>query len=201
MFRKGISILGSRSNAHRDLDALAQRIELVEKRREMALPEEARSTLRELATAIRELPTLQANWGLTKKSNLGRGGSLLLTGGSTTDRTLIAESIAQDLKLPLYRVDLSRVGDKFIGETEKNLSRLFNAAAKTNVVLLFDEADAFFGKRTDVKDSHDRYANIEASYLLDRIECHTGIVIIASNLGENLDDAFIRRLRHHIKLP
>jgi SpoVK/Ycf46/Vps4 family AAA+-type ATPase len=130
--------------------------------------------------------------------NRPRGVAALFTGPSGTGKTKAAEAIAADLGVPLHRVDLSTVISKYIGETEKNLQRLFDAAEAAGAVLFFDEADALFGKRTDVKDSHDRYANLEVSYLLQRIERFKGLVILASNTKSNIDSAFARRLRYII---
>jgi SpoVK/Ycf46/Vps4 family AAA+-type ATPase len=127
--------------------------------------------------------------------------SALLYGPPGTGKTMTAEVIAGDLNLELYKVDLSMVVSKYIGETEKNLGAVFNEAQSMNAVLFFDEADALFGKRTEISDSHDRYANIEVSYLLQRIETYEGIVLLASNLKGNIDDAFVRRFRFIIELP
>jgi len=139
------------------------------------------------------------DWGL------GRGGSpglkILFSGASGTGKTMAAGVMARALGLALFRVDLSTVVSKYIGETEKNLSRIFEAAVAANVVLFFDEADALFGKRSEVKDAHDRYANIEVGYLLQRLEQYDGLVILASNLGRNIDEAFSRRLYEVIEFP
>ncbi|MEI8021196.1 MAG: ATP-binding protein, partial [Schlesneria sp.] len=126
---------------------------------------------------------------------------VLFSGESGTGKSTAAEVLANDLELDLYRIDLSAVIDKFIGETEKNLRRLFDAAEAGGVVLFFDEADALFGKRSEVKDSHDRYANIETNYLLQRLESFRGLAILATNLKSNLDSAFLRRLRYVINFP
>lgn len=130
-----------------------------------------------------------------------RAGALLLTGPAGADKTRVAESLAGTLGRGLLRVDLARVVSRYIGETEKNLDRLFATAAATGAVLFFDEADALLGKRSDVKDSHDRYANVEVNYLLQKIESHRGLVVLASNLPQNIDPAFLRRLRYVIDLP
>ena len=125
----------------------------------------------------------------------------LFTGPDSNGKTLAAETLARSTKKDLYRIDLSQVVSKYIGETEKNLERVFKKAENKNWILFFDEADALFGKRTDVKDSHDRYANIEINYLLERIEEYPGLVILATNKKTNLDNAFMRRLRYNIEFP
>jgi len=125
----------------------------------------------------------------------------LFTGTDTAGKTLAADTLARSTKKDLYRIDLSQVVSKYIGETEKNLEKIFKKAENKNWILFFDEADALFGKRTDVKDSHDRYANIEISYLLQRIENYPGLVILATNRKTNLDSAFLRRLRYIIEFP
>jgi len=130
-----------------------------------------------------------------------RKGAVLLTGPSGTGKTLAAEGLAATIGRDLMRVDLRRVVSRFIGETEKNLSRVFAGAETSGAVLFFDEADALFGKRSEVKDSHDRYANIETGYLLQKIESHRGLVILASNGRHNIDPAFLRRLRYVVDLP
>ena len=133
--------------------------------------------------------------------NRGFGISALFAGESGTGKTMAAEVIANDLRLDLYRIDLSAVVSKYIGETEKNLRRLFDAAEDGGAILFFDEADALFGKRSEVKDSHDRYANIEINYLLQRIESYRGLAILATNMKSALDTAFMRRLRFIVNFP
>ena len=125
----------------------------------------------------------------------------MFTGPSGTGKTMAAEIIAGDLGLDLYKIDLSMMVSKYIGETEKNLSAVFSEAETSNAILFFDEADALFGKRSEVKDSHDRYANIEVGYLLQRMEEYEGVVILATNLRKNLDDAFVRRLHFTVEFP
>src|SRR5256884_2957550 len=133
--------------------------------------------------------------------NRGLGISALFAGDSGTGKTMAAEVLANELRLDLYRIDLSAIVSKYIGETEKNLRRVFDAAEEGGAILLFDEADALFGKRSEVKDSHDRYANIEVSYLLQRIEAYRGLAILTSNLKNALDPAFMRRLRFIVHFP
>jgi SpoVK/Ycf46/Vps4 family AAA+-type ATPase len=140
-------------------------------------------------------------WGLGLKLTAGKGISALFTGPPGTGKTLAAQIMANELGIDLYRIDLSTVVSKYIGETEKNLERIFSEAQASNAILFFDEADAIFGKRSEVKDAHDRYANIEVGYLLQRMEAYDGIAILATNLRANLDEAFTRRLQFIIHFP
>jgi SpoVK/Ycf46/Vps4 family AAA+-type ATPase len=140
-------------------------------------------------------------WGFAEQSKGGLGLSALFSGSSGTGKTLAAEILANEMQLDLFRIDLSAVVSKYIGETEKNLRRVFDAAEEGGAVLLFDEADALFGKRSEVKDSHDRYANIEVSYLLQRMEAYRGLAILATNRRESLDSAFLRRIRFVVQFP
>ena len=133
--------------------------------------------------------------------NRGLGISALFAGASGTGKTMAAEVLANELRLDLYRIDLSAVVSKYIGETEKNLRRVFDAAEDGGAMLFFDEADALFGKRSEVKDSHDRYANIEVNYLLQRMEAYRGLAILATNMKSALDPAFLRRLRFIVHFP
>jgi SpoVK/Ycf46/Vps4 family AAA+-type ATPase len=140
-------------------------------------------------------------WGFAAKSSRGLGISALFAGASGTGKTMAAEVLANELHLDLYRIDLSSVVSKYIGETEKNLRRVFDAAESGGAILLFDEADALFGKRSEIKDSHDRYANIEVSYLLQRMEAYRGLAILTTNMKESLDTAFLRRIRFVVNFP
>jgi SpoVK/Ycf46/Vps4 family AAA+-type ATPase len=140
-------------------------------------------------------------WGFGAKLSRGRGISALFSGPSGTGKTMAAEILANHLMLDLYRVDLAGVVSKYIGETEKNLRRVFEAAEQSGAILFFDEADALFGKRTEVKDSHDRYANIEVNYLLQRMEDYRGLAVLATNMKSVLDNAFLRRLRFLVEFP
>jgi SpoVK/Ycf46/Vps4 family AAA+-type ATPase len=149
---------------------------------------------------MRALTRVHYEWGTAHAWNES-GLSALFTGPPGTGKTMAAEVIAAELDLPLYRIDLSQVVNKYIGETEKNLRRLFDAADVSDVILFFDEADALFGKRTEVKDAHDRYANLEISYLLERMERFKGLAILATNRKQDLDEAFLRRLRFVIDFP
>jgi SpoVK/Ycf46/Vps4 family AAA+-type ATPase len=141
------------------------------------------------------------DWGFDDKLSLGKGLNVLFSGPSGTGKTMAAEVIASELSLDLYKIDLSMIVSKYIGETEKNLNRIFKEAEQSNAILFFDEADALFGKRSEVQDSHDRYANIEISYLLQKMEENEGIVILASNLSQNIDDAFLRRMHFTVEFP
>jgi SpoVK/Ycf46/Vps4 family AAA+-type ATPase len=165
------------------------------------LPPLATQILREIVTHVRQRTRVYEDWGFAARSARGLGISALFFGASGTGKTLAAEIMAAELRLDLYRIDLSQVVSKYIGETEKNLRRVFDAAEQAGAVLLFDEADALFGKRSEVKDSHDRYANIEVSYLLQRMEAYRGLAILTTNMKQALDPAFTRRIRFVVQFP
>jgi SpoVK/Ycf46/Vps4 family AAA+-type ATPase len=167
---------------------------------DLVLPAETEAALREVAGAARARATVEG-WGFARHGGRGEGLAVLLAGPSGTGKTLAAEVLAGTLALDLWRIDLSGVVSKWIGETEKNLRRAFDAAEAGGAVLFFDEADALFGKRTEVRDAHDRYANVEIAYLLQRMESYRGLSILATNLRANVDQAFLRRLRFVIDLP
>jgi hypothetical protein len=186
---------GCRDLGRPRLDQLAQRLDVKATWDDLILPEEQMNLMRGIAGQVRERHHVYSEWGFSSKMNRGFGISALFAGESGTGKTMAAEVIASDLRLNLYRIDLSAVVSKFLGETEKNLRRLFDAAEQGGVILFFDEADALFGKRSEVKDSHDRYANIEINYLLQRMEAFSGLAILATNMKSALDPAFIRRLR------
>jgi ATPase family associated with various cellular activities (AAA) len=177
------------------LDNLAQRIVPKASWDDIVLLPNESKLLHQIADQVGNRSLVYQDWGFEKKSSRGLGINALFAGESGTGKTMAAEVIASHLKLDLYRIDLSAVVSKYIGETEKNLCRLFDAAEDGGAILFFDEADALFGKRTEVKDSHDRYANIEINYLLQRMECYGGLAILASNMKSSLDQAFLRRLR------
>ncbi len=183
------------------LDDLAQRLKPTASWDDLVLPEEQGLVLREIAAQFRQRFKVYDTWGFSSKSNRGLGITALFTGPSGTGKTMAAEVLARELAIDLYRIDLSAVVSKYIGETEKNLRRIFDAAEDGGVVLLFDEADAIFGKRSEVKDSHDRYANIEVSYLLQRMEAYRGLAILTTNMKSALDVAFLRRIRFVVQLP
>ncbi|MBE7382965.1 MAG: ATP-binding protein [Leptolyngbya sp. SIO1E4] len=190
-----------RHQARPTLDDLAQRIEATATWEDLVLPDRQRQALSDIATHLNYRARVYQDWGFAKKSDRGLGISALFYGESGTGKTMAAEVLAQACRLDLYRIDLSTVVSKYIGETEKNLRRIFDAAETGGVILLFDEADALFGKRTEVKDSHDRHANIEVSYLLQRMEAYQGLAILTSNLKDSLDKAFLRRLRFMVSFP
>ena len=191
----------SRALARPRLDALAQRLEPKATWDDLVLSDESSKLLRQIATQVHGRFRVYEDWGYAKKMTRGLGISALFAGESGTGKTMAAEVIANELRLHLYRIDLSAVVSKYIGETEKNLRRLFDAAELGGAILFFDEADALFGKRSEVKDSHDRYANIEINYLLQRMEAFSGLAILASNMKSALDPAFMRRLRFIVNFP
>jgi hypothetical protein len=183
------------------LDALAQRIESRARLQDLVLPPAALDTLKSVTLQLRHRAQVHEDWGFATPGGRGLGLAALFAGESGTGKTYAAEAVANEAGLDLYRVDLALTVSKYIGETEKNLRRLFDAAESSGAVLLFDEADALFGKRSDVKDSHDRYANIEVSYLLQRMESYRGLAVLTTNLKSALDRAFLRRLRFVVNFP
>jgi ATPase family associated with various cellular activities (AAA)/Winged helix domain, variant len=183
------------------LDHLALRIESGAGWDDLVLPEQQRDILQQIAAHVRQRARVYYEWGFADKGARGLGISALFAGASGTGKTMAAEVLANALRLDLYRIDLSAVVSKYIGETEKNLRRVFDAAEGGGAILLFDEADALFGKRSEVKDSHDRYANIEVGYLLQRMEAYRGLAILTTNLKSALDTAFLRRLRFVVHFP
>jgi len=183
------------------LDMLAQRLDAKATWDDIVLPDEELTILHRIAGQVQQRSLVYDEWGFRAKMNRGLGINALFAGESGTGKTMAAEVIANDLRLNLYRIDLSAVVSKYIGETEKNLRRLFDAAEDGGAILFFDEADALFGKRSEVKDSHDRYANIEINYLLQRIESYRGLAILATNMKNALDNAFMRRLRFIVNFP
>ena len=192
---------GARMQARARLDDLAQRIDSTATWDDLVLPEPQLALLRDMVVHVRRRVQVSERWGFAAKSSRGLGISALFAGASGTGKTLAAEILAGVLRLDLYRIDLSQVVSKYIGETEKNLRRVFDAAEAAGAVLLFDEADALFGKRSEVKDSHDRYANIEVSYLLQRMESYRGLAILTTNMKQALDPAFKRRIRFVVHFP
>jgi hypothetical protein len=191
----------AREHARPRLNELAQRIGPCAVWDDLVLPDSQTRTLREIVLHVRNRARVHEAWGFAAKSARGLGISALFAGPSGTGKTMAAEVLANELQLDLYRIDLSAVVSKYIGETEKNLRRVFDAAESGGAILLFDEADALFGKRSEVKDSHDRYANIEVGYLLQRMEAYRGLAILTTNLRGALDPAFLRRLRFVVQFP
>ncbi len=190
-----------RTQARPKLDDLAQRIDCMATWEDLVLPEPQIQVLKKIAAHVKQRAKVYERWGFGGKSSRGLGISSLFAGVSGTGKTMAAEVVARELELDLYRIDLSAVVSKYIGETEKNLGRVFDAAELGGVVLLFDEADALFGKRTEVKDSHDRHANVEVSYLLQRMESYRGLSVLTTNLKSTMDQAFLRRIRFIVQFP
>lgn len=190
-----------RSAGRAGLDELAQHIDAGADWQELILPDTQKDTLRQVVAHVRNRLKVHDEWGFGARGTRGLGIAVLFAGESGTGKTMAAEVLARELRFDLYRIDLATVVSKYIGETEKNLRRVFDAAEEGGAILLFDEADALFGKRSEVKDSHDRYANIEVSYLLQRMESYRGLAILTSNLKAAIDTAFQRRLRFVVHFP
>jgi SpoVK/Ycf46/Vps4 family AAA+-type ATPase len=190
-----------RLHSNQKLASLARKITPKYEWQDIVLPEDRLEQLREICNHVRYRERVYGEWGFDQKLSLGKGLSVLFSGPSGTGKTMAAEIIAGALALDLYKIDLSTVVSKYIGETEKNLSRIFVEAETSNAILFFDEAEALFGKRSEVKDSHDRYANIEIGYLLQRMEEYEGVVILATNFRKNMDEAFVRRLQFTVEFP
>lgn len=180
---------------------LAQRIDASVGWDDLVLPAPQRQVLRDLAAQVRNRARVHEEWGFAARGSRGLGITALFAGDSGTGKTLAAEVIATELRLDLYRIDLAGLISKYIGETEKNLRRVFDAAEEGGCILLFDEADAVFGRRTEVKDSHDRHANVEVSYLLQRMEAYPGLALLTTNFRDALDTAFLRRIRFIVHFP
>jgi AAA+ superfamily predicted ATPase len=192
---------GCRAQSTGTLDAHAQKVAVTYGWNDIVLPEAKRARLREVAAHVKHRGTVYSDWGFDEKFSLGNGLSVLFSGPSGTGKTMAAEIIAGVADLDLYKVDIASVVSKYIGETEKNLGKIFDEAEHSDAVLLFDEADAIFGQRSEVSDAQDRYANVEVNYLLQRIEEHEGTVVLTTNLEQNIDDAFLRRLDVSVDFP
>jgi AAA+ superfamily predicted ATPase len=190
-----------RLHSNQKLSTLAHKIISKYSWNDIVLPRDRTEQLRDICNHVKYRDRVYSDWGFGRKLAMGKGLCVLFAGPSGTGKTMAADIIAGELELDLYKIDLSTVVSKYIGETEKNLSRIFDEAETSNAILFFDEADALFGKRSEVKDSHDRYANIETGYLLQRMEEHEGIVILASNFRKNMDEAFVRRLHFTVEFP
>jgi AAA+ superfamily predicted ATPase len=185
---------GCKAQSNKKLTTLARKIEPHHTWNDIVLPEDTKEQLKEVSGYIKYKGIVYTDWGFDKKLSLGKGLNVLFSGPSGTGKTMAAEIIAGEVGLDIYKIDLSSMVSKYIGETEKNLQKIFKEAETSNAILFFDEADALFGKRSEIKDSHDRYANIEVNYLLQKMEEHEGIVILSTNFKKNVDDAFLRRM-------
>jgi AAA+ superfamily predicted ATPase len=190
-----------RTRSRADLAELARRLEPKASWDDLVATETAREALESVVRHVRHRSTVYRDWGFDRRASRGRGISALFAGPSGTGKTMAAEVLAAELQLDLFAIDLSATVSKYIGETEKNLSKVFEGAEASGAILLFDEADALFGRRTEVRDAHDRFANIEVSYLLQRMESYRGIAILTSNMKEALDTAFLRRLSFIVEFP
>jgi ATPase family associated with various cellular activities (AAA) len=190
-----------RAQSRRSVDDLAARIVPAARWPDLVLPQPQTDILRQIAVHVRQRATVYTDWGFAARTSRGLGISALFAGPSGTGKTMAAEVLANELNLDLFHIDLSQVVSKYIGETEKNLRRVFDVAERGGAILLFDEADALFGKRSDVKDSHDRYANVEISYLLQRMEAYRGLAILTTNMKAALDPGFMRRIRFVVQFP
>jgi ATP-dependent 26S proteasome regulatory subunit len=197
---RSVHAICSNQAAHR-LDKLATRLQPRYSWDDIALPRQQLVLLKHACTHVTQRYRVFSEWGFADSLSYGRGLSILLSGAPGTGKTMCAQIIAGELGLALYRINVSKIVSKYIGETEKNLAAVFSEAKKTGCVLFFDECDAIFGKRSEVKDSHDRHANIEVAYLLQQIEEHDGVTLLSTNLGQNIDDAFMRRITYAVTFP
>ena len=194
-------LAAARTASSSRLASLAQKIPARYRWEDIVLPADQTLLLQEIVATVRGRSRVLEEWGLGRKLASSHGVSMLFAGPPGTGKTMSAQIIAAELGLDLYKIDLSTIISKYIGETEKNLERIFTEAESSNAILFFDEADALFGKRSEVRDSHDRYANVEISYLLQRMEAYNGVTILATNLRANLDEAFTRRLQFAVDFP
>ncbi|MCO5188681.1 MAG: ATP-binding protein [Anaerolineae bacterium] len=194
-------VTACRLHSNRKLATLAQQIKPHYTWDDIVLPADRLDQLREIQDSVVFRAQVYETWGFDRKLAMGKGINALFAGPSGTGKTMAADILAHELGLDLYKIDLSTVVSKYIGETEKNLARIFAEAETSNAILFFDEADALFGKRSEVRDAHDRYANIEISYLLQKMEEYDGVVILATNLRQNMDDAFVRRMHFTVEFP
>lgn len=192
---------GCKAQSNKNLSSFARNIPPRYTWKDIVLPKDLKEQLKEVSVHIKHKGKVYTDWGFDSKLSLGKGLNVLFSGPSGAGKTMAAEVMAKEAGLDLYKIDLSTVVSKYIGETEKILRKIFIEAETSNAILFFDEADALFGKRSEVKDSHDRYANIEINYLLQKMEEHEGIVILASNFKTNIDEAFLRRMHFVIEFP
>lgn len=190
-----------RESSGSKLDGLCQSIQPRYRWEDLVLPPAQNVLLREICDQVKYHRLVWQSWGFDRQKPSGNGLNVMFAGSPGTGKTMAAEVIAQELELELYKIDLSQIVSKYIGETEKNLNQIFTAATNANAILLFDEADALFGKRTEIKDAHDRYANLEVSYLLQKMDEYEGLAILTTNLRANMDEAFVRRLQFIIEFP
>src|SRR5579859_1276585 len=191
----------ARSQSNQGLRRLAQKINCIHDWQDLVLPARCIRQLQEVCSSEKFRHIVYSEWGYDRRLAQGKGLNALFCGPSGTGKTMAAGIIARALALDLYKIDLSSVVSKYIGETEKQLNQIFHEASSSNAILFFDEADALFGKRSEVKDAHDRYANVEVAYLLQKMEEYEGIVILATNFRRNMDDAFTRRMHHIVEFP
>lgn len=194
-------IFAARAHSSPNLSGLAQKIDPRYDWGDLVLPDDQKAMLQEMVQTVKGRGIVMEEWGVGRKLKASAGVTVLFAGPPGTGKTMAAEVITKDLGLDLYKLDLSMVVSKYIGETEKNLGKIFDEAQSSSAVLFFDEADAIFGKRSEVKDSHDRYANMEVSYLLQRMEQYDGVTILATNLRANMDEAFTRRMQFIVDFP
>lgn len=192
---------GCKAQSNKKLNTLTKKLNPIYIWEDLVLPDDIKAHLREISAFIKYKGMVYTDWGFDKKLSGGRGLNVLFSGKSGTGKTMAAEVLAREVELDIYKIDLSSVVSKYVGETEKNLQKIFNEAETSNAILFFDEADSLFGKRSEVKDAHDRYANIETGYLLQKMEEYEGVVVLATNLSTNIDDAFLRRMQFVIEFP
>ena len=190
-----------RNESREVLNSMARKINPKYSWEDIILPVDLFQQLKEIYGCVQQYHRVYSDWGFDRKLSLGKGLHVLFSGPSGTGKTMAAEILAHELMLDLYKIDLSNVVSKYIGETEKNLDRIFREGQTSNAILFFDEADAIFGKRSEVKDAHDRYANIEISYLLQKMDEYDGMVILATNFRKNIDEAFSRRMHFALEFP
>ncbi len=183
------------------LGALAKKIKPLYHWPQLVLPVKKKELVRDVVRHVQQRRRVMEEWNFNSLMSRGKGLTVLFSGPPGTGKTMAAEVIANALQMDLYRIDLAGVVSKYIGETEKNLSRIFREAEYSDAILFFDEADALFGKRSEVKDAHDRYANIEINYLLQQIENFEGVVVLATNVRQHLDEAFLRRMQVVVEFP
>jgi hypothetical protein len=191
----------ARRSCGAELEPLARKIESVFGWDDIVLPDDSIAQLREICGRVERRDQVIDGWGFRRTLGVGLGVSALFSGSSGTGKTMAAGVLANALQLDLHAIELASIVSKYIGETSKNLDKIFRAARDANAILFFDEADALFGKRSEVRDSHDRYANVEIAYLLQKMEAYDGVAILATNMRQNLDEAFARRLAFTIHFP